>query len=645
MLTIREVWALSAPCPYFYTEIYVLWWWSHNDPDDGAPRHRPRTGPDTSKQLVGLQHLVDVSSQQGLEAAALVRYAHDTGPFVGPDTSTQLVGLKHLEEIAGGQGAPGHQSLGSYVRPLARPGDPGPATSILNRLASPVRSRWARVPLLHRVPLPLAVVLVIQLALSLRLVWSNTAFADEALYLWAGHLEWAHWLDGTSLGSAGLPSYFSGAPVIYPPLGALADSVGGLAGARLLSLAFMLGATCLLYATTLRLFDRRSGLFAVGLFVGVGSTQFLSAFATYDAMALFLLTLATWLGVRSASAGRWQAAGLLAAAGAAMALADAAKYAATLFDTVVVGVVLLAMWRLAGGRRAVWGTCVLLGVAAALIAGALVAGGHAYWAGISLTTTARASGTTPMPGVLFVSGKWAGAVAFLAVCGALAIGWSGSLRERLLGCVLAIAVFLAPIEQARIHTMVSLYKHVGYGAWFGCVAAGFALASLGKVVPRVKVQMAIRTGVAAVVLASISGFWYSEQHFEVWPDSTRYVAALKPWLDSSRGHVLIDTAPVPEYYLRTTHFELIADTSYFAYTDPYTLQRLTNPIAAYADAIKHGYFALISLTNGNAPTVYDPHIIADIKEYGGYRLVSDIPYKTPSDQGEFLTWVRTGPSH
>ena len=45
------------------------------------------------------------------------------------------------------------------------------------------------------------------------------------------------------------PAYFSGAPVIYPPLAALADSVGGLAGARLLSLVFMLGATALLWAT------------------------------------------------------------------------------------------------------------------------------------------------------------------------------------------------------------------------------------------------------------------------------------------------------------------------------------------------------------------------------------------------------------
>src|ERR1051325_10312675 len=92
---------------------------------------------------------------------------------------------------------------------------------------------------------PLAVVLAVQALLSLRLVKADTAFQDEALYLWAGHLEWAHWLHGQPLPP--FAPYFSGAPVAYPAVGALADSVGGLAGARVLSLFFMLGATVLVW--------------------------------------------------------------------------------------------------------------------------------------------------------------------------------------------------------------------------------------------------------------------------------------------------------------------------------------------------------------------------------------------------------------
>ena len=80
---------------------------------------------------------------------------------------------------------------------------------------------------------PLLAVLATQSILTLRLVRADTAFQDEALYLWAGHLEWANVLHGTPLPQ--FPAFFSGAPVIYPLLGALADSIGGLTGARVLS--------------------------------------------------------------------------------------------------------------------------------------------------------------------------------------------------------------------------------------------------------------------------------------------------------------------------------------------------------------------------------------------------------------------------
>ena len=53
------------------------------------------------------------------------------------------------------------------------------------------------------------------------------AFEDEALYLTAGHQELAHLLFGVPLPSD-YASYFSGSPVLYPILGALADTWGAL---------------------------------------------------------------------------------------------------------------------------------------------------------------------------------------------------------------------------------------------------------------------------------------------------------------------------------------------------------------------------------------------------------------------------------
>ena len=184
---------------------------------------------------------------------------------------------------------------------------------------------------------PLLVVLTVQAVLSVRLFGADTAFQDEAVYLWAGHLEWSHWLHGTVMPP--FASYFSGAPVIYPPLAALADSVGGLAAARLLSLLFMLGATALLWAVARLLFGRRAAFFAAALFALLGPTLHLGSFATYDAMSLFLVALASWLVVRRRGPAR--ATGRMVAAGVVLALANATAYSSALFDPVVIVLALL----------------------------------------------------------------------------------------------------------------------------------------------------------------------------------------------------------------------------------------------------------------------------------------------------------------
>ena len=88
--------------------------------------------------------------------------------------------------------------------------------------------------------LPLAAVLLLQAVASLRL--SNSAFQDEALYLYYGHWMIDSWLNGADLYSN--PSaWFTGAPQLYPVLAALLDGVGGLELARLFSTLCLLSAT------------------------------------------------------------------------------------------------------------------------------------------------------------------------------------------------------------------------------------------------------------------------------------------------------------------------------------------------------------------------------------------------------------------
>ena len=143
----------------------------------------------------------------------------------------------------------------------------------------------------ERMPWPLLAVLGVQTALSVSMVRARTAFGDEALYLNAGHLDWSHWLHGTQLPD--YQTWFSGAPVLYPPIGAIADSLGGLTAARLLSLVFMLGVTSFLWSTATRLLaDERAAFFAAALFAVLAPTLHVGSFATYDALALLLLAAA-----------------------------------------------------------------------------------------------------------------------------------------------------------------------------------------------------------------------------------------------------------------------------------------------------------------------------------------------------------------
>ena len=374
-------------------------------------------------------------------------------------------------------GGPAEVPLVDVARPEGVP-DPGVPPDHRGRLPTSRLPSGVRGVLAVR--WPLFAVLAVQAALSLRLVWSNTAFQDEALYLRAGHLEWAQWLHQAPIPN--FPAYFSGAPVIYPPLGAVADSLGGLAAARVLSLCFMLGVTSLLWATTARLYGRRAALLAAGLFATLAGTQFLGALATFDAMALFLLTLATWLGVRSADCQVRTRTALLVTAGVILAAADAVKYATALFTPVVLIVVALAAWRRPGRGR--W-LAALLTMACSwlvLIVAAVAAGGRTYWLGVTASTLARPPSDAPVTTVLRSAYIWTSLILVLAALGAV-LASRGQGRGKLLPAVLAAAALLVPAEQARLHTTVSLQKHVVFGAWFAAIAAGYAMARLSRVDP------------------------------------------------------------------------------------------------------------------------------------------------------------------
>lgn len=463
-------------------------------------------------------------------------------------------------------------------------------------------------------PWSLLAVLAVQAALSASMVRGRTAFGDEALYLSAGHLEWSHWLHGTQVPV--YQTWFSGAPVLYPPIGAIADSLGGLAAARVLSLFCMLGVTSFAWGTANRLLaDRRAALFAAALFAVLAPTLHLGSFATYDAPALLLLlAAATWCaaGVR----GSQHAARRIITAGMLLALANATKYATTLYDPTVVGIAFLHSWPDAGWRVALRRAALLAGVVVAALAVLVALGGPGYLTGIRLTTTGRAAGTDTASLVFAEAWSWTAVVVVPAAAAVVICALRRQWPQTLLLAALASSALLAPADQARIQTMTSLNKHVDFGAWFAAIAAGYLLSRLSRM------RVALAASLAALVPVTSVGIAQAHAMTD-WPDVAGLVKVVRP-MTAHGGHFLVETTDVLQYYLPNTTWRQWSST------------QNDNP-EYYQEAIARHYFSVIVLSFNQTPAM-DYAIALDLSQASGYRLVA----KVSSGKTLFDVWEYVG---
>jgi hypothetical protein len=461
-------------------------------------------------------------------------------------------------------------------------------------------------------PWPLLAVLGVQTALSVSMVRARTAFGDEALYLNAGHLEWAHWLHGTQIPD--YQTWFSGAPVIYPPIGAIADSLGGLTAARLLSLVLMLGVTSLAWSTATRLLgDERAAFFAAALFAVLAPTLHLGSFATYDALALLLLAAATWCAARAP--GGHHAAQWLIAAGILLALANATKYATALYDPTVLCVAFLSSWPDAGWQVALRRAAFIAGIAAAVLAVLLALGGPSYLTGIRLTTTGRVHGTVAASLVFGESWSWTAVVLVPAVGAVAACAVRRRWPQALLLAVLALSALLAPADQARIQTGTSLNKHVDFGAWFAAIAAGYLLSSLSRR------RLVLAVSLAALIPFTSMGMAQARDMTD-WPDVTALVKVVRP-MTAHGGRFLVETTDVLQYYLPNTSWRQWSNT-------------VGSP-EYYKQAIARHYFSLVILGFNQTPAM-DYQIALDLYSAGGYRLAA----KVPAGNTVFYVWEYLG---
>jgi hypothetical protein len=470
---------------------------------------------------------------------------------------------------------------------------------------------------------PLWSILVAQIVLAQRWIWSTAPFTDEALYLQAGHAELAHWLHNAPLPD--YTSYFSGAPVMYPPLAALTDSAGGLVAARALSLIFMLATTAMVYMIGSRIFGGRAGALAALVFAVCGLVVHYGAFATYGPMSLLLLVAATWTAIRIRD-GRI---GWLPACAVLITLANATKYGTAAWDPVVIGIIVLHgwdadRWRAVGHAASVATTVIVLAL------GLVMLGGSAYTRGIVVTTLFRTIHWGPPSSagsVLARAFAMTGSLLLPAIAGVVMsiLTRRPPTMTMFLG-LLVLAAVLAPIEQARIHQIGSLDKNMGYGLPFAAIGAGYALSAGWELIARhgSRNELMATAAVAIVVLAVLLSGRFARVQFRGQGIATasQVVTAIR---DSYRPGTLIlsDSASrVEQYYLPT--IPPSAWTRAFTHT--------VHQKARVADQIRSCQISVIVLRmNGRGyDQPYDPAIVrvlhqtdsyqlATVAAYGGYR--------------------------
>jgi len=483
-----------------------------------------------------------------------------------------------------------------------------------------------------RIYWPLAAVMAVQAVLSLSLVGSNSAFGDEGYYLWQGYLEWSHWLHGTALPN--LASFYdSGVPLIYPPIAAAASAVGGLAGARILSLCFMLISTLLLYLIGSELYGRRAAVAGAALWA-VSEPVLRLAFATYDPMSCMLVIASVWLAVQAGK--RRRCGELVALAAVALALGSATTFSFALYVPVVVAVMFLIWTEQLGLRLAIWCSAWLAGVSVIVFAGVLTI--THTWADLVATTVTRSASRVDLgQGLALVASSawsWDGLLAAAAGAGVfIAFRFERSLHRKLLVLVLALSGFVVVLYQAHLGSGVAMDKHMSAGSGLMALAAGYAWGSIRVPWRNTTAWLA---SAALLTFPAITGLWYARSTFHSWPNTNALVSELNA--DHSNGPDVI-TGPAPgtiwavNYYLPhlkavfTGNLSAIDTGSYAEIVVSLDGTLPTGKLSA----------AVLQLAKVNNST-YAP-LISEVQQSGEYKIVNALPYSsTYNGPGVFVVW-------
>lgn len=460
-------------------------------------------------------------------------------------------------------------------------------------LAWPALSRRLAAAAAARPWWPLPVIIAFQAAVAL-LTLHNTAFQDEGLYLNAGRQILRSWTGGPPP-LENYAFYFSGYPYFYPVIGGLLDKLGGLDLARAFSTLCMMAVTVTAYLSTRRLFASPAALFAAAAYAGLGAGIFVSRLATYDALSLLFLAIATVVALRASASRRpW----LALAMGPLLLLAVVAKYAAMLWAPPILA--LLAVvgigfqgWRRAGSRLAI----ALSSLAVSLALFYHFMDKSALHAIVGSTTNRVPIIKQPrleMIGhVLYMGG-----VVYAAALLGVVLVFRHHPRLRPTALVLFGASWLAPMYHVYAQEAVSLDKHMAFTLFFAMPLAGYALWWLGGGIRRSIAGAGSSqglAGIAVVVIIFTLGLQQARALYAGWPNTTQLSYVLHTQMRDGSGRYLVEDIEVIRYDCRNiTQPWQWNGVTYFYYVDRQHQALYGNP--ALAQAIKDDYFALVELS-------------------------------------------------
>jgi hypothetical protein len=271
----------------------------------------------------------------------------------------------------------------------------------------------------------------------------------------------------------------------------------------------------------------------------------------------------------------------------------------------------------------------------------LLAAGPGYWKGLAYTTVLRKDGTDSARLIIESVGSWIGLMMAVAVIGLALCSVRLWRHDRLIGAVLLVmtaALFMAPINQLRIHTMQSLNKHVGFGAVFGAIVVGYVLAHITG--QRLQAWYRFILPVALIGFAAYLGAQQARVLYAAWPNSSEFMRVLHTLTKPGEEKYLVEDYDLAAYYMDPDiHREQWSGTISFEYTDPSSGNRLTG-LDGWTEAVRDRHFSVIALSYSGEGYV-DGEIQKTVEATSDYVLVDKIlNYGSGYGTGHYWIWKR-----